>query len=259
MEARSGSDAELTLGAGRNRVPMGQVLTRAGHFDRYGQMPLAKRAAFNGDWIEDGVNAAWRPHLQGAMSWLQGIDLGLWRARRFPGSDNAAWAPVVHASAAWTSVQADAFYSRMQPKGAAPMYSAPTAATSTRRHSAMPACATSPASTAPWTWPGPAPPGPRRCRASSSPQQASGGAKAETSIPRTATPATRAAPWAAGWRCSGSRARAGNSVPARNGSEAPIASAGRAPCWWPRTPTCCPTTHRAASRPWPAGAPSKAF
>lgn len=117
MEARSGSDAELTLGAGRNRVPMGQVLTRAGHFDRYGQMPLAKRAAFNGDWIEDGINAAWRPHLQGAMSWLQGIDLGLWRARRFPGSDNAAWAPVVHASAAWTSVQADVFYSRMQPKG----------------------------------------------------------------------------------------------------------------------------------------------
>ena len=123
LEARPSADSEFTLGAGRNRMPLGPVIGNAGHLDRFGQMPLIKRAAFNGDWIEDGVNLAWQPHLEGAFEWLQGLDAGLWRARRFPGSENAAWAPTVRARAAgpmgsrWGDWEADAFYSRLEPQG----------------------------------------------------------------------------------------------------------------------------------------------
>ncbi|WP_233244552.1 hypothetical protein [Acidovorax sp. HMWF029] len=123
VEARPSADSDFTLGAGRSRMPLGPVIGNAGHLDRFGQMPLIKRAAFNGDWIEDGVNLSWRPHLEGAFGWLQGIDAGLWRARRFPGSENAAWAPTVRARAAgavWGNAgdwEADAFYSRLEPQG----------------------------------------------------------------------------------------------------------------------------------------------
>jgi hypothetical protein len=123
VEARPSANSNFTLGAGRNRMPLGPVIGNAGHLDRYGQMPLIKRAAFNGDWIEDGVNLSWRPHLEGAFEWLQGIDAGLWRARRFPGSENAAWAPTVRAHAAgavWRNAgdwEADVFYSRLEPQG----------------------------------------------------------------------------------------------------------------------------------------------
>ncbi|WP_245785303.1 hypothetical protein [Paracidovorax wautersii] len=120
VEARPAADSTYALGAGRNRMPLGPVIDPAGHLDRYGQMPLVKRAAFNGDWIEDGVNWAWRPHAEGAFAWLQAVDAGLWRARRFPGSEDAAWAPTVHARAgwqAWGDWEADAFYSRLKPRG----------------------------------------------------------------------------------------------------------------------------------------------
>ena len=117
VEARPSANSEFTLGGGRNGIPLGPVMGNAGHLDHYGQMPLIKRAAFNGDWIEDGVNLSWRPHLEGAFEWLQGIDAGVWRARRFPGSENAAWAPTVHARAAWTDWEADAFYTRLEPQG----------------------------------------------------------------------------------------------------------------------------------------------
>lgn len=119
VEARPSAESTYALGAGRNRMPLGPVIEQAGHLDRYGQMPLAKRAAFNGDWIEDGVNWAWRPHAEGAFAWLQAVDAGLWRARRFPGSEDAAWAPTVHGRAgwqAWGDWEADAFYSRLKPQ-----------------------------------------------------------------------------------------------------------------------------------------------
>lgn len=117
VEARHSADSDFTVGGGRNFMPLGSVMGNAGNFDRYAQTPLIKRAAFNGDWIEDGVNLSWRPHLTGAFSWLKAIDAGIWRARRFPGSENAAWAPTLHARAAWANWEADAFYSRLEPRG----------------------------------------------------------------------------------------------------------------------------------------------
>jgi hypothetical protein len=117
LEARPGMGSEWAIGAGRNRVPLGAVVGNAGHFDRYAQTPLAKRATFNGDWIEDGVNASWRPHLDGAWSWLEAVDVGAWRATRFPGSSDAPWAPVVHLRASLGDVGLDGFASRLQPRG----------------------------------------------------------------------------------------------------------------------------------------------
>ncbi|MFN3376974.1 MAG: hypothetical protein ACK40S_10540 [Burkholderiaceae bacterium] len=123
LALRPSADSSLTLGAGRNRVPMGGVLTDAGHLDRFAQTPLVKRSVFNGDWVEDGVQLAWRPRALGHWEWFKGLDVGLWRARRFPGSENAAWAPMVHVSGAgplaWAAGrwEADAFVSRLQPQG----------------------------------------------------------------------------------------------------------------------------------------------
>ena len=117
VEARASEASDLTLGGGRSRMPLGPVIGNAGHFDRYAQTPLAKRALFNGDWIEDGLNAAWRPHLEGAWEWLQAVDVGLWRARTFPGSENARWAPTLHVRAAWADWAIDGFYSRLRPEG----------------------------------------------------------------------------------------------------------------------------------------------
>ena len=116
IELRRQADAELVLGAGRNRVPIGAPLRTAGHFDRFAHMPLVKRASFNGDWIEDGINVSWRPHLDAPWGWLQSIDVGLWRADRFPGSEDAPWAPVVHMGAAWSDIELDAFYSHIRPR-----------------------------------------------------------------------------------------------------------------------------------------------
>lgn len=117
VEARMSEASDFTLGGGRNRMPLGPVIGNAGHFDRYAQTPLAKRAVFNGDWVEDGINTSWRPHFQGAWEWLQAVDVGVWRARRFPGSENARWAPAIHVRAAWADWEIDGFYSRLQPEG----------------------------------------------------------------------------------------------------------------------------------------------
>ena len=117
LHAQPSADSPLSLGAGRNRVPIGPVLRNAGHLDRYGQMPLAKRATFNGDWIDDGINATWRPQLGGALAWLDVVDVGLWKAQRFPGSTGSDWAPVLHLGARWGQASVDAFYSHLRPQG----------------------------------------------------------------------------------------------------------------------------------------------
>ncbi len=114
LRPEAGSD--WSLGGGRGRVPVGPVLDGAGHFDRFAHMPLAKRSAFNGDWIEDGLNLRWRPHLDGAWSWIDGVDLGLWKMDRFPGSSDTPWAPVLHLGARWDDLALDGFATRIRAK-----------------------------------------------------------------------------------------------------------------------------------------------
>lgn len=88
----------LSVQLGRDRVPMGPVITGAGHFDRYAQAPLAKRLVLNDDWISDGLNLRWQ---RGAAQGLQSVDAGLWRARSYPGGLAGRLAPALSVSGAW--------------------------------------------------------------------------------------------------------------------------------------------------------------
>jgi hypothetical protein len=110
-------DDTLELGLGRKAVPAGRVWTGAGHFDWFASMPLAKRAAFDGDWIDDGVNLRWVRDSATGWPWLRQVDLdlGLWRGRVMPGGEGATPAPVLHVQAAWTGMTVDAFVTSVRP------------------------------------------------------------------------------------------------------------------------------------------------
>ena len=114
----SGFEGErsLLIGLGRTRVPGGAVIDQGGHFDNFGQMPLGKRAAFNGDWIDDGLNIRWQPHLEIAP-WLDSIDIGLWRGRRFPGAEEGSPMPVLHLASRFGDLAVDGFIARLEPEG----------------------------------------------------------------------------------------------------------------------------------------------
>lgn len=109
LEARRGN---VQLGLGRNRVPLGPVITPAGHIDRFALMPLAKQAAFDGDWIEDGLNLRWRHGGAGELE----IDAGLWRAKAFPGVDDSNVAPALHIGGYLGNLRLDGFVARIKPE-----------------------------------------------------------------------------------------------------------------------------------------------
>ena len=106
----------LLLGAGRNRLPMGQVLENAGHFDRFAAIPLAKRAVLDDDWIDDGVSLRWDRSHDGPLPALQTVQLGWWRARHHPGGDGAPWAPALHVHLEMGDVALDGFASSVRPQ-----------------------------------------------------------------------------------------------------------------------------------------------
>jgi hypothetical protein len=108
-------DDSLQLGFGRRPVPTGSTWSRAGHFDRFASMPLAKRAVFDGDWIDDGVNLRWVHDHGGWWPWLQQMDVGLWRGVATPGGEGDELSPVVHIQAAWGPSTFDVFATRLQP------------------------------------------------------------------------------------------------------------------------------------------------
>lgn len=108
-----GSDWQLS--AGRQKPELGPVLGGAGHMDRFALMPLAKRAALNDDWVDDGLQLGWRQDTPDGH-WL--ADAGLWRGAVFPGSaDNGAVVPALHLGLEHGDWRVDAFTARFQPKG----------------------------------------------------------------------------------------------------------------------------------------------
>lgn len=109
---RSGLDT-LAVQLGRDRVPMGGPLTGAGHFDRYAQGPLVKRVVLNDDWISDGLNLRWR---RSVANGVQAVDLGLWRARTYPGGLEGPLAPALHLQGRWADLNADLFVAALRPK-----------------------------------------------------------------------------------------------------------------------------------------------
>lgn len=104
---------DWTLGVGRRHVPMGPVLDAAGNFDRFGLMPLAKRAAVNDDWIEDGANLRWVGHGQVPVE----VDLGLWSGKPFPGDGNTSIYPQLHVGADLGALRLDGFLARVSADG----------------------------------------------------------------------------------------------------------------------------------------------
>jgi hypothetical protein len=118
----------LELGAGRRALPMGQVLQEGGHFDRFGAVPLVKRATIDGDWIDDGVNVRWQRSHTGPWSWLQSVDVGVWRAAVFPGGQGADPVPAVHLRLSVAGVVMDGFAATMRPSPRATRVQSATAA-----------------------------------------------------------------------------------------------------------------------------------
>lgn len=101
---------QLRLGAGRNALPIGDVMLAPGEFDLFGLQALAKRAAFDGSWIDDGVNLSW----QGFDRWQLRADAGLWHTSKFPAASEATWSPIFHLGATFGAVQVDGFVARVR-------------------------------------------------------------------------------------------------------------------------------------------------
>jgi hypothetical protein len=110
-----GLPGELRVSAGRDRVPLGAPVGQAGHFDRFALVPLAKRLMLNDDWIDDGISLGWRADEQAGA--LQGADLGVWRARKFPGASQGRGAPVAHLQGEVGDLQLHAYAAWLAPRG----------------------------------------------------------------------------------------------------------------------------------------------
>jgi len=107
---------QLLLGLGRNRLPMGRLLEGGGHFDRFASMPLAKRAVLGGDWIDDGISLRWQRSHDGPWPALETLDLGVWRARSFPGGAEGPAAPAAHLRLSWGDFSFDGFGALLRPQ-----------------------------------------------------------------------------------------------------------------------------------------------
>ncbi|RVT51421.1 hypothetical protein [Rubrivivax albus] len=106
-------DSHLTLVLGREAVPMGAVIDRAGHLDLYGQPTLAQHATVDDAWIDDGLRLRWDSDARRGLRTLQ---FGFWRARAFPGGPAGPAAPSVQAQAGWDDWALDLFAARLEPE-----------------------------------------------------------------------------------------------------------------------------------------------
>ncbi len=105
---------QLGVRLGRDTVRLGGVIDGAGHFDRFGQVPLAKRGVINEQWIDDGVAVAWRrPDVDG----LRTLEAGFWRGQTFPGGPDGRIVPSLHLHAGWGHLDAHLAAARLQPEG----------------------------------------------------------------------------------------------------------------------------------------------
>ncbi|GLS04425.1 hypothetical protein GCM10007860_15720 [Chitiniphilus shinanonensis] len=107
---------DLAFGAGRDTLPIGAVIERGGHFDRFLTMPLAKRALFDGDWQEGGVNLRWLRSSDEPWPWLRRVDLGMWRSDAFPGDGGDRLFPMLRLGFGRETLLVDAFYAHLEPQ-----------------------------------------------------------------------------------------------------------------------------------------------
>lgn len=109
-----GHAGQWIASAGRSTISLGETIDRAGHLDHYAQVPLAKRALFNDQWIDDGVTLAWQGQAAGG---LRVAELGLWSARAYPGGPQGPLAPTLRLSAQWGAYSVDGFATHLEPQG----------------------------------------------------------------------------------------------------------------------------------------------
>lgn len=116
-ELRHRPDADVFgLSVGRMTLLMGAAMTEAGHLDRYAQTPLIRRAMTDGDWIDDGALLRWQVG-DGQGDGVQGVEVGVWRARVLPGAPDGGAAPSLHLQGGWDDWQVDGFAMRLTPRG----------------------------------------------------------------------------------------------------------------------------------------------
>lgn len=102
--------------AGRTRPELGPVMTQAGHLDSFTLMPLARRVAMDGDWIDEGLQISGQ-HSWGD-DWSGDVDIGLWRGRVFPGDPSvSSMVPSVHLGLSRGDWRGDVFGASFQPEG----------------------------------------------------------------------------------------------------------------------------------------------
>jgi hypothetical protein len=106
---------ELQVELGRDTVRMGGVIDGAGHFDRFSQLPLAKRAVLGDQWIDDGVSASWRR--ADVERGLRRVELGVWRGQTFPGGAHGPAMPALHLHGGWDHLDAHLFAAHLEPQG----------------------------------------------------------------------------------------------------------------------------------------------
>ncbi len=105
--------------AGRQRLAVGPVLGEQWHTGNYGLPALAHRAAFDHGMADDGIQFGWRgPSGEADFA----LDAGLWRGRRFPGSEHGGSAKPglsLRAGATWAAWSADVAWLKVEPKARA--------------------------------------------------------------------------------------------------------------------------------------------
>ncbi len=106
---------ELRASLGRDTVRAGSVIDQAGHYDVLSQTPIAKLAATNGPWTDDGLRLGWhqRPDTDG----LSGVEIGVWRGQAFPGGAGGPPAVTLHAQGRWHHLEADLLAGHFEPEG----------------------------------------------------------------------------------------------------------------------------------------------
>ena len=113
-ESSPGDAQGYTLQVGRMRPQMGPVMTQAGHLDKFTLMPLARRVALDGDWMDDGLQLSARREWG---EWTGLADAGLWRGQNFPGSASGSFAPSLHLGLARGDWRGDVFAVAFSPDG----------------------------------------------------------------------------------------------------------------------------------------------
>lgn len=109
---------QLRWRLGRQTVPLGAVIGQAGQLDAFAQAPLAKQAVMNTTWVDDGSSLQWQAAASDAIApRLSQVELGVWRARKFPAGPHGAVAPSLRLQGQWGHWRADVGAVWLHPEG----------------------------------------------------------------------------------------------------------------------------------------------